>query len=982
MRTFLAIRRLPLLILGLVCLVGLLGQTSDLNAQTPPQSYTVRAGDSLASIAARFGVTVDALLAQNGLEATAAIYVGQVLQIPSVASPTPTAVITTICIHTHEVQAGESLLGIAQAYGVATTRIAQANGIADVNAIQAGQTLCIPGTAATPVAAATPVPPTPTSTPTPVAALPTPASPTREDTAADPLITPAPTPLASVSGTYRDNRTHFSIPLEWFPSVITVTTDTVYQLAWEEDRVAATFTTSHEPVVVGGRTHVIASFLSGLFGILTTGSAYESAGPELLFTVPEGYRPLTPVTLQVETRPLQADGSAVPDVQPLRLDVRLDPQGAVYYLSSSQAGQVAQQWGVPWGFTVTGSWPAAEAALTGDYQDLAAHLEGRYLLRRQGTIVTAEFSSTRSPLTADGDPQAVLFTVPPAYRPATTVTRAVTGTLVNAEGQPLDPPNDSLPVRVQIRPDGTVRYAPATDADPTAFGAYTLHTTWSTNVIIGDRLALALALDVLGTEILPGYVWESLEHPLIQIQGVTTNADGRITHLDLKESSVNWDALSVVLGELTALEELIIAPDDYYYGEGRGPFGRLPPEVGNLSALTTLQVTTDALTGPIPPELGQLANLEVLQLASPYLEGKIPPVLGQLTNLRQLDLSNSGLSGPIPPELGQLAQLEYLDLSRAGLTGALPPELGQLTNLRHLDLSGNALSGPIPAALGQLTNLEELHFLHNNLTGPLPPELGQLAALETLWFESLQNLGPIPPAWGQLRHLRKLIIKDSGLSGALPAELGQLAHLQHLDLTENQLRGPLPATLGQLQNLLHLDLSYNQLDGRLPPAWGQMSRLELLMLKNNQLSGPIPPELGLLTELGGINLAYNNLDGPIPPELAQLESLVWLYLSHNQLWGPLPSHPFPTYFRSLAELDLSHNQLWGPIPWTLGEVWLGYLDLSHNQLEGDLPEGFANRQDVRWVDLRENQLTGCLPVAWRELHARGQVNADLPLCGA
>ena len=63
-----------------------------------------------------------------------------------------------------------------------------------------------------------------------------------------------------------DDRICFSIPREWFPSVITVTSATVCQLVWREGRVAATFTTSHEPVVVGDRTHVIASFLSGLSG--------------------------------------------------------------------------------------------------------------------------------------------------------------------------------------------------------------------------------------------------------------------------------------------------------------------------------------------------------------------------------------------------------------------------------------------------------------------------------------------------------------------------------------------------------------------------------------------------------------------------------------------------------------------------------------------------------------------------------------------
>ena len=725
--------------------------------------------------------------------------------------------------------------------------------------------------------------------------------------------------------------------MKWYPSVIIVTTETVYKLKWSEGRVAATFTTSHEPVVVGGPAQVIASFLRHLFRVVDSQPAPESTGPELLFSVPEGYRPVTPVTLQVETRPLRADGSAVPGALPLHLDVRLDPQGSVYYLNSAQAGQVAQHWGQVaafWGFTVTGSWPAAEATLAGVYDSVTEHFDGRFQLRRQGDIITAELSSTRSPVVPAGGPPAVLFTVPEAYRPAVTVTRVVTGDPVDAEGQPFPSSTESLQVRVQIRPDGTVRYAPADAVRPAEFGSYTLHTSWSTNVAVGDRLALAIALDIPGAGALPEYVWTSLKRPSAQWQGVTTNADGRITHLDLNQSGGSWESLSAVLGDLTALQELVVSKEDYPFSDTNRHGGSLPPEVGNLTALTTLQVTVDSLVGKIPPELGKLANLEVLHLTSSFLEG------------------------PIPPELGQLA------------------------NLRYLDLSGNDLSGPIPAELGHLTNLVELVFMHNNLEGPLPPELGHLAALEKLWFESLRALGPIPPEWGQLQNLRHLIVTNSGLSGALPAELGHLTNLTHLVLTDNQLRGPLPSTLGQLRNLQYLDLSNNTVDGRLPPELGQLTSLVELVLKNNNLEGPIPPELGQLTELGRIDFINNNLEGPIPLELGQLPSLVWLYLGHNQLWGPIPWELFFPHTISLMELDLSHNQLWGSLPLTLG--WsdrLGYLDLSHNQLEGAVLAEWNNLQVLHWMNLAGNKFSGCLPSALHTLHARGQVESELPLCG-
>ena len=94
-----------------------------------------------------------------------------------------------------------------------------------------------------------------------------------------------------------------------------------------------------------------------------------------------------------------------------------------------------------------------------------------------------------------------------------------------------------------------------------------------------------------------------------------------------------------------------------------------------------------------PPRVAQLnlAGLEPVPLT-----GIVPPELGKLSSLWKLALSSNSLSGTIPPELGSLSKLEVLDLSSNDLSGSIPAELGKLSNLRELYLSSNALTGGIP----------------------------------------------------------------------------------------------------------------------------------------------------------------------------------------------------------------------------------------------------------------------------------------------
>ena len=54
-------------------------------------TYIVKAGDTLSGIAQRFGTTVEALVASNGIRNKHLIYTGQVLTIPGTSADTGSA---------------------------------------------------------------------------------------------------------------------------------------------------------------------------------------------------------------------------------------------------------------------------------------------------------------------------------------------------------------------------------------------------------------------------------------------------------------------------------------------------------------------------------------------------------------------------------------------------------------------------------------------------------------------------------------------------------------------------------------------------------------------------------------------------------------------------------------------------------------------------------------------------------------------------
>ncbi len=511
--------------------------------------------------------------------------------------------------------------------------------------------------------------------------------------------------------------------------------------------------------------------------------------------------------------------------------------------------------------------------------------------------------------------------------------------------------------------------------------------------------------------------------PLGEWFSVTTDADGRVTRLEL---------------------------------DGNGLSGGLPPELGNLTNLRELDLYDNELSGALPSELGDLTNLESLYLDRNQLSGPLPLSLVNLTYLKDLNLRNTELCAPLDAEFqtwldgienkrgvvncegdegdepddraalvalyeatdgdnwksnanwlsdaplgewfgvttdddGRVTRLELIDNE---LSGVLPSELGDLTNLEELSLSiGGDFLGELPSELGDLTNLELLS-IGGGFSGELPSWLGNLTNLQFLWLGNNQFSGELPSWLGNLTNLEFLYLNHNQFSGELPSWLGNLTNLQTLSLRDNQFSDALPLSLVNLTNLFELRLENTQLCAPLDAgfqAWlegiedkrGVVNcgddkpddRAALVALyeatdgdnwrhNTNWLSDqPLGDWSGVITQNGRVTylqLDGAGLSGTLPSSLGNLTHLQYLRLGHNQLSGALPSSL--GNLTNLKSLSLSNSEFSGALPSSLGNLTnLEFLGLYGNEFSGALPSSLGNLTNLKSLELGFNQFSGALP---------------------
>ncbi|KAF8018191.1 hypothetical protein BT93_H3172 [Corymbia citriodora subsp. variegata] len=217
-------------------------------------------------------------------------------------------------------------------------------------------------------------------------------------------------------------------------------------------------------------------------------------------------------------------------------------------------------------------------------------------------------------------------------------------------------------------------------------------------------------------------------------------------------------------------------------------------------------------------------------------------------------------------------------------------------------------------------------------------------------------------------ELKSLYLSFNHLGGWIPPEepnllSSRLSKLEVLDLSDNYLDNSILPILGGFNNLKELDISYNAIDAvAVGEGIKNMSHLENLHQDGVHLkdAGIVLRAIGTLSSLRILSLQENTIEGTIIAQdfhnFSKLEQLILDDSSLNTSMGIL-SNLAP--LTSLKLLSSSNSDLSGNLSdqSLCNLVQLEELDLNNNEITGRLPICWRNMTSIRIMNLEDNKFT-------------------------
>ena len=169
---------------------------------------------------------------------------------------------------------------------------------------------------------------------------------------------------------------------------------------------------------------------------------------------------------------------------------------------------------------------------------------------------------------------------------------------------------------------------------------------------------------------------------------------------------------------ITSLETISLS-DNYFTG--------LPDMIGQLVNLKEFifdrndaarNVTSPRNFDPvrIPTTLGYLKKLTTLSMSEmkPPIQGRLPSELGLMTALKVMNLMKNQIVGELPSELYNLRELSVLDLGYNKLNGTLSSEMKNFLKMDMFKINNNHFEQSIPKEVGNIRFLNQ--FIANSVS--------------------------------------------------------------------------------------------------------------------------------------------------------------------------------------------------------------------------------------------------------------------------